>query len=184
MASPGLRTHHTPLQFTTPFMLPKSKWRGQSRERHSWSHLLLPPQERRGQLHCTEITHTWCSSSLRRSELLHSLKGSWFSLHLYWKVNLNLYLWRKLWRTFHRFLAIIKTLLRNQIFCSFVPVWETLNKTTQLSTQRHSQKALEIKWSTEGNHDSSVLSVSQSTDRNNRGTAAALNSHSVPKTFI
>lgn len=111
-------------------------------------------------------------------------QGQLVSLHLYWKVNLNLYHWRKWWRTFHRFLAIINTLLRNQIFCSFVSAWEILNKTTQLSTQRHSQKALEIKWSTEGNHDSSMLSVSQSTDRNNRGTAAALNSHSVPKTFI
>lgn len=95
----------------------------------------------RGQLHCTEITHTRCLSSLRRSELPPSLEGSWFSLHLYWKVNLNLCLWRKWWRTFaHSFLAIIKTLLMNQIFCSFVSVWETLNKTTQLSMQRYPQK--------------------------------------------
>lgn len=39
--------HTTLLQFTTP-LTPKSKWRGQSRERHSLSHLLLPPQETAG----------------------------------------------------------------------------------------------------------------------------------------
>lgn len=97
-------------------------------------------QGRRGELHCTEITHTWCSSSLR-SEPPHSLEGSWVSLHLYWKVNLDSGLWRKWWRTFaHSFLAVIKTLLMNQTFCYFVSVWETLNKTTQLSMQRYPQK--------------------------------------------
>lgn len=143
MALPGLRTHHTALQFTTPLMLPKNKQRGQSRERYSLCHLLLPPQEtaRGGQLLCTEITHTRCLSSLRRSELPHPFEGSWFSLHLYQKVNLNLHLWRKWWRTFaHSFLAVIKTLLMNRIFCSFVSVWETLNKTAQLSMQRYPQK--------------------------------------------
>lgn len=47
-----------------------------------------------------------------------------------------------------------------------------------------SRGALEIKWSTEGNHDSFMLSVSQSTDRISRTTAAVLSSHSVTKTFI
>ena len=94
-------------------------------------------------------------------------KSGCSSLHLYWKVKLNLYLWRKWWRTFsHSFLAIIKTLLMNKIFSSFVPIWETTNKTTELSMQLCPQKpySFEYQKSPERNHDSHLLSISSSTE--------------------
>lgn len=101
----------------------------------------------RGQLHCTAITHIWCSSSLR-SELPHSLEGNCFSLHLYQKGNLNWSLWRKWWRTFaHSFLAIIKTLTRG---CynepSFLLFRVCLGNTEQNNTAKQAKISSEATW--------------------------------------